>query len=87
MKMNIPVRFKNPWFWLGLIGLFFTAIGVNPETLTSWAALKQALVDFIGNPFLIGTAAIALLGQFIDPTTAGVSDSKQAMTYTEPRKE
>lgn len=87
MKMNIPVRFKNPWFWLGLVGLFFTAIGVNPETLTSWAALKQALVDFIGNPFLIGTAAIALLGQFIDPTTAGVSDSKQAMTYTAPRKE
>ena len=87
MKMNIPVRFKNPWFWLGLVGLFFTAIGVNPETLTSWAALKQALVDFIGNPFLIGTAAIALLGQFIDPTTAGVSDSKQAMTYTVPRKE
>ena len=87
MKMNIPVRFKNPWFWLGLIGLFFTAIGVSPETLTSWAALKQALVDFIGNPFLIGTAAIALLGQFIDPTTAGVSDSKQAMTYRSPRKE
>ena len=87
MKMNIPVRFKNPWFWLGLVGLFFTAIGVSPETLPSWAALKQALVDFIGNPFLIGTAAIALLGQFIDPTTAGVSDSKQAMTYTEPRKE
>ena len=87
MKMNIPVRFKNPWFWLGLVGLFFTAIGVSPETLTSWAALKQALVDFIGNPFLIGTAAIALLGQFIDPTTAGVSDSEQAMTYTEPRKE
>ena len=87
MKMNIPVRFKNPWFWLGLIGLFFTAIGVSPETLTSWAALKQALVDFIGNPFLIGTAAIALLGQFIDPTTAGVSDSKQAMTYTAPKKE
>lgn len=87
MKMNIPVRFKNPWFWLGLVGLFFTAIGVSPETLTSWAALKQAMLDFIGNPFLIGTAAIALLGQFIDPTTAGVSDSKQAMTYTAPRKE
>ena len=87
MKMNIPVRFKNPWFWFGLIGLFFTAIGVNPETLTSWAALRQALVDFIGNPYLIASAAMALLGQFIDPTTAGVSDSKQAMTYTAPKKE
>lgn len=87
MKMNIPVRMRNPWFWVGIVGLFMTAIGVSPETLTSWAALKQALVDFIGNPFLIGSAAVALLGQFIDPTTAGVGDSAQAMTYTAPRKE
>lgn len=86
MKMNIPVRFKNPWFWVGLVGLFLTAIGVNPETLTSWAALRQALADFIGNPFQIGTAAVALLGQFIDPTTAGVGDSEQAMTYSAPKK-
>lgn len=86
MKMNIPVRFKNPWFWVGLIGLFLTAIGVEPATLTSWAALRQAMVDFVGNPFMIGSAAGALLGQFIDPTTAGVGDSKQAMMYTEPRK-
>lgn len=87
MKMNIPVRMRNPWFWVGIVGLFMTAIGVSPETLTSWAALRQALADFIGNPFLIGSAAVALLGQFIDPTTAGVGDSAQAMTYTVPKKE
>lgn len=87
MKMNIPVRMRNPWFWVGIVGLFMTAIGVSPETLTSWAALRQALADFIGNPFLIGSAAVALLGQFIDPTTAGVGDSAQAMTYTVPRKD
>lgn len=87
MKMNIPVRMKNPWFWVGLLGVFFTAIGVSPETLTSWAALKTALIDLIGNPYLLASAALALLGQFIDPTTAGISDSKQAMTYTEPKKE
>lgn len=86
MKMNIPVRMRNPWFWVGIIGLFMTAIGVSPETLTSWAALRQAMLDFIGNPFLIGSAAVALLGQFIDPTTAGVGDSAQAMTYTVPKK-
>ena len=87
MKMNIPVRMKNPWFWVGLLGVFFTAIGVSPETLTSWAALKTALIDLIGNPYLLASAALALLCQFIDPTTAGISDSKQAMTYTEPKKE
>lgn len=87
MKMNIPVRMKNPWFWVGLAGLFLTAIGVSPETLTSWAALKQALMEFISNPFMIGSALVAMLGQFIDPTTAGVGDSAQAMTYTVPKKE
>ena len=87
MRMNIPVRMRNPWFWVGIVGLFMTAIGVSPETLTSWEALRQAMLDFIGNPFLIGSAAVALLGQFIDPTTAGVGDSAQAMTYTVPKKE
>ena len=87
MKMNIPVRMKNPWFWIGLIGVFLTAIGVSPETLTSWAALRTALSDLLGNPYLLASAALALLGQFIDPTTAGIGDSKQAMTYTEPKKE
>lgn len=84
MKMNIPVRFKNPWFWVGLVGLFFTAIGVDVQTLTSWAALQKALLDFAGNPFMVGSALVALLGQFIDPTTKGVGDSARAMTYTTP---
>lgn len=87
MKMNIPVRFKNPWFWIGLIGVFLTAIGVSPETLTSWEALRTALSDLIGNPYLLASAAMALLGQFIDPTTAGIGDSAQAMTYVTPKKE
>lgn len=87
MKMNIPVRFKNPWFWVGVGGVLLTALGINPEMLTSWDALRQAVVDVANNPFLLGSAAIALLGQFIDPTTAGVGDSALAMTYEEPKKD
>lgn len=87
MKMNIPVRFKNPWFWVGVGGVLLTALGINPEMLTSWDALRQAVVDVANNPFLLGSAAIALLGQFIDPTTAGVGDSALAMTYDEPKKD
>ena len=87
MKMNIPVRFKNPWFWIGVGGVLLTALGIEPQMLTSWEALKNAALDVLGNPFLLGSAAVALLGQFIDPTTAGVGDSTQAMMYTVPKKD
>ena len=87
MKINIPVRFKNPWFWIGIVGVLLTALGIEPQMLTSWEALRTAIMDVIGNPFLLGSAAVALLGQFIDPTTAGIGDSTQAMTYKEPKKD
>ena len=85
MKINIPVRFKNPWFWVGVGGVLLTALGIEPQMLTSWSALKSAVMDVLGNPYLLGSAIIALLGQFIDPTTKGIGDSDQAMTYTEPK--
>jgi phi LC3 family holin len=85
MKMNIPVRMKNVWFWVGVCGVLLTALGIDPKMLTSWAALKEAVMDVLGNPYLLGSAAIALLGQFVDPTTKGIGDSDQAMTYTEPK--
>lgn len=87
MKVNIPVRFKNPWFWIGVGGVLLTALGIEPQMLTSWEALRTAVMDVLGNPFLLGSATIALLGQFIDPTTAGVGDSNLAMTYTEPKRD
>ena len=87
MKITIPVRFKNPWFWIGVGGVLLTALGIEPQMLTSWEALRTAVMDVLGNPFLLGSAAVALLGQFIDPTTAGVGDSNLAMTYTEPKKD
>lgn len=30
---------------------------------------------------------LAVLGIIVDPTTSGIGDTAQAMTYTEPRKE
>lgn len=29
-------RFKNPYFWVGLLGVIFTAMGVDATTLTTW---------------------------------------------------
>lgn len=86
MEINIPVRMKNPWFWVSLLGVILTAMGVSPEMFTSWDAVMQAIRDLLGNPFMLGSVTIAVMGVFIDPTTKGVSDSKLAMTYDKPKE-
>ena len=87
MKINIPVRFKNPWFWVGLCGTILAAMGVNPEMFTSWGAVWEAVVNLFSNPFQIGCVVLAVLGVFVDPTTSGISDSKRALSYKSPVKE
>jgi phi LC3 family holin len=86
MKMNLKVRIKNPYFWIGLIGVVLTAMGISPEVLTSWGAVCEAILNFIQNPFMIGSVIVALVGVFVDPTTAGIGDSTQALTYNQPKK-
>ena len=87
MKINIPVRFKNPWFWVGLCGTILTAMGVSPEMFTSWGAVWEAVVNLFNNPFMLVSVVLAVLGVFVDPTTAGVGDSKRALSYKSPAKE
>jgi phi LC3 family holin len=87
MKINIPVRFKNPWFWVGLGGVILSAMGVSPEMFTSWGAVWEAVVSLFGNPFMLVSVVLAVLGVFVDPTTAGIGDSQRAMSYRYPAKE
>lgn len=87
MKINFLVRIKNPWFWVGLFGTILSAMGVSPEMFTSWGAVLDAIRSMISNPFQIGCVVLAVLGVFIDPTTAGIGDSTRALTYTTPNKE
>ena len=87
MKINFLVRAKNPWFWVGLFGTIMAAMGVSPEMFTSWGAVLDAIRSLCSNPFQIGCVVLAVLGVFVDPTTAGFGDSTRAMTYTTPNKE
>lgn len=87
MKINFPVRFKNPWFWVGIGGVIMSAMGVSPEMFTSWGAVWEAVVNLFGNPFMLGSVILAVLGVFVDPTTAGISDSRRALSYKSPVKE
>lgn len=86
MKVNWKVRIKNPWFWVGLVGIVLTAMGVSPEMFTSWSAVGNSLLELVQNPFMLGSVALSVLGVFVDPTTSGVGDSTQALGYNKPKK-
>ena len=87
MKVNIPVRFRNPWFWVGVCSVAITAIGVDPQTFTSWAAVLDGIKAVLSNPVQLVTMSLAILSVLVDPTTAGIGDSKTALGYTVPNRE
>ena len=87
LRMNIPVRFQNWAFWLGLGATVLTAMNVSPEMFTSWELLWDEIVALFGNPFRLGCVLVAVIGVFTDPTTAGIGDSQRAMSYKSPSKE
>ena len=86
MNINWIARIKNKNFWVTLIPAVLLLI----QTI---AAVVGFTLDFgeLGNQLLSVVnalfAVLAILGVVADPTTAGISDSKQALTYTEPKKE
>ncbi len=75
MKLNWKARAKNPYFWIGLGGVILTAVGVKPEMFTSWNILLEQLKLLFGNPFLLGSVVIAIIGVLCDPTTKGIGDN------------
>lgn len=69
-------RFKNPWFWVGIGGVILSAMGVNPEMLTSWTAVWTAFSNLFSNPFMIVSVILAVLGVFTNPNSKGLGDKK-----------
>ena len=74
--MKMRERFKNPYFWLGLIGVIFSAAGISLESLTDWGLLWQGILSILGNPFLLLSCFVAILGVFVEPTSSGLKDKK-----------
>lgn len=87
--MNLKVRFKNPVFIAQFILAILTPIlayaGLTLQDLTSWQALGDILIGAIQNPYVLGLIAVSLWNALNDPTTAGITDSIQAMAYTKPK--
>lgn len=84
--MNWIVRIKNKNFWLTLIPAVLLLI----QTV---AAVFGFELDFgeLGNQLMAVVnavfAVLVILGVVNDPTTKGLGDSKQALTYEKPKEE
>lgn len=84
--LNWNVRIKNKTFWLTLIPAVLLLIQVTAAVFgytLELGGLGDKLLDVVNALF----AVLAILGIVADPTTAGVKDSQQAMTYTKPKGE
>lgn len=84
MNINWTVRIKNKAFWVAFIPAVLllakqicALIGVDLDV----AGLSEQLIDIVSTVFVL----LALVGIVNDPTTKTLSDSENAMTYTEPK--
>nr|DAJ32786.1 MAG TPA: holin [Caudoviricetes sp.] len=84
--INWIVRIKNKSFWLAII----PAVLLLVQTV---AAVFGYSLDFgeLGNRLIAVVNAVfgvlVILGVVNDPTTAGISDSKLARTYSSPKED
>lgn len=85
MKLNWEVRIKNKNFWLALIPAFLVLV---QEVLAIFGIvidigeIGNRLINIVNAVFVL----LSILGIAIDPTTKGISDSEQAMTYKKPKE-
>lgn len=83
--INWKVRIKNKNFWL----TFIPAVLLLVQVIVAVFGYTLDLGE-LGNKLLAVVnalfAVLTILGVVTDPTTAGVSDSAQALTYEVPKK-
>ena len=82
--INWKIRIKNKYFWLAIIPatLFLVqavlaVFGVSVD----FGVLNERLLAVVKAAFV----ALSILGIVTDPTTAGIGDSEQALTYQIPK--
>ena len=89
MQINWKVRIKNPVFWvqvgLAVLMPILAYMGITVEDLTSWSILGATLLEAVKNPYVLGLVLVSVWNAINDPTTSGLADSSQAMTYTIPK--
>ena len=85
-NINWTVRIKNKAFWIALIPAVLLLIQVVAAVFgiqIDLGDMGNKLLDVVNAVFMV----LAILGVVTDPTTAGITDSTQALEYTEPKKD
>lgn len=80
--LNWKVRFKNKVWLMSFIGAIITFVY---QLLAMFNVVPKISEDTVVQ--LVGLILNVLVGIGViqDPTTAGIEDSKQALTYNEPK--
>ena len=84
MNINWKVRFQNKAFLTGLISLVVVFIYDLLQLLGIAPVVTQSAVMQVAEGIL---TILGMVGVIADPTTAGLTDSRQALTYTSPRQD
>ena len=83
--INWRVRARNKNFWIAIIPailLLVQAVAAVFGVSVDLGDLGDKLIAVVNAAFVV----LAILGIVTDPTTSGISDSTQAMSYDRPRE-
>lgn len=84
--INWTVRFKNKNFWLAVIPavlLLIQAVAAVFGYTLDLGDIGNKLIAVVNAAF----GVLVVMGVVNDPTTAGISDSKQARGYNYPKED
>jgi phi LC3 family holin len=85
MKINWKVRIKNKIFWIALIPAMLMLVKSMANLLgftMDLQLIEANLLDVVEAVFMV----LGIIGIVADPTTSGMGDSEQALTYEKPKE-
>ena len=74
--LNTYPKLKNPYFYLSVVALIFSASGVDFNQLTSWHLFGEALLGILNNPVCVVAVITTFLGIWNDNSTKGLDGIK-----------
>lgn len=83
--INWKVRIKNKNFWVAIIPAMIVLIQVIASVFgftVDLGEMGNKLIAVVDAVFVV----LAIIGVVTDPTTKGIGDSAQAMTYEKPKE-
>lgn len=83
--INWKIRMQNKTFWLALVPAFLLLIQAVAQVFNVSLDFTNLNKDLLGVVNALFTV-LAIVGVVADPTTKGLSDSTQALTYSKPKE-